>query len=98
MQNIDVTQETTAYLWANKKELETKLNQTAENKNIGFDPEYTWDIGNSKQGNKIGWSPGKRNLNKNANQHRRTDMSKEKNDVITLCYTILQRLAMHIFN
>ena len=36
MQTIDVTQETTAQLRADKKELETKLHQTAEEKQIGL--------------------------------------------------------------
>ena len=41
MQNIDVTQESTEQLRANKKELEKKLQQKTEEKQIGFDPECT---------------------------------------------------------
>ena len=43
MQNIDVTQETTSQLRADQNWLKTKLQKRAEEKQIGFDHECTWD-------------------------------------------------------
>ena len=39
IQNIDVTQETTEQLRYKRKKIETKFQQTIEEKQIGFDPE-----------------------------------------------------------
>ena len=72
MQNLDVTQATTSQLIAGKKELKTKLQQTAEEKHIGFDPEYTWCRLNRDQRSKISWSLKKGKLNSNVKQHRIT--------------------------
>ena len=41
MKNIDVTQETTAKLRSNKRELETKLQHKSNKNQIGFEPECT---------------------------------------------------------
>ena len=49
IKNIDVTQETRAQFRADKKKIGTKLQKTAEERQIGFDPECTWDWKNRDQ-------------------------------------------------
>ena len=61
MQHVDVTQETTSQLRSLKKELKTKLQQTADEKQIIFEPECSWDIHSIEKMSEISWSPEKEN-------------------------------------
>ena len=70
-QNIDVTPSTTSQLRAVKKEPGKKLKKILEEKNIGFDLEWSWDIQNREKVSKTSSSLGKVNLKNNANKHRR---------------------------
>ena len=95
MQNIDDTQENTVQLTANKK---NSRQNYIKHLNRGAGGALTQDIleiEKRREKDKINFSLGKGNFKKNVNHGRRTEVSKEKNDVITLCNKILQILSMN---
>ena len=50
MYNIYTTQKTTTKLTSDKKEPKKKLQHTSEEKQIGFEPEFNWDIKTDSKG------------------------------------------------
>ena len=47
------------YNWVLKKGIQEKLEQNIEEKQLGFDPECTWDRQNREKTSKTSWSLGK---------------------------------------